>query len=268
MSRSDWSFDLSASISNDFDYDIGRGPYNDGWGNWELQTYTNDEQNVKVQDNQLVISAIKISDDLTYTSGRIKTKNKIHFTYGTVEIVAKVTTTSDSPSGAWAAFWMLGKEEKADGTVDVWPHNGEIDIMEWIGRSPKYCFGTLHTAEHNGGDSIGSGEVVPPSGNINDGNYHSYKISWEKDIIEWFLDDELYFKVTRSNGVTISLNTKTGAERTWDGVWPYNDKEYYIIVNLAVGGNFGGPPGTSITFQQEDFIIQKIEVKNSIITRY
>lgn len=198
------------------------------WGNNERQIYTTD--NHTVADGLLRISARK--DGETYTSTRINTKGKKEFQYGKIEIRAKLPLGK----GLWPAFWMLGRNIDSVG----WPRAGEIDILEYVGKEPNKIFTSLHTPDSYGATINTKKDVIP---GIEEG-FHTYAIDWTKDHIRFLVDDQLFY--------TFSPEIKD--EKTW----PF-DQPFYILVNLAIGGNFGGPEVDDSIFPQE-FVVDYIKV--------
>ena len=217
---------LNTSIWN---YELGDGcPNLCGWGNNERQIYT--KENVQVKDGSLIITATK--DSTSYFSGRITTKNKFEFQYGTIEAKMKLP----EGSGLWPAFWMLGSNISEVG----WPKSGEIDIMEYVGKKPHEIHTTLHTQ-----DSYGQSKNTKISTieTIEEG-FHTYKAKWTEESITFYVDDnEVYV-----------FNPEVKDENTW----PFN-QPFYILVNMAIGGNFGGPEVDDNIFPKE-FEIDYIKV--------
>ncbi len=218
-----WSdeFNGSGAINTaNWNYDLGAG----GWGNGEWETYTNSTANV-YQDGggNLVIKAIQ--NGSTYTSGRIHTAGKRQFTYGKVEMRARLPYGQ----GIWPAFWMLGA------TGGAWPNNGEIDIMENIGKASEQnkVYGTIHGPGYSGAGGISAAYTGP---RFADG-FHTFTIEWETNTIRWYVDGNLY--VTRTNA-SIPAGTQ----------WVYNNRNFYVILNLAVGGFWPGNPDGSTVFPQ------------------
>jgi beta-glucanase (GH16 family) len=210
-------------------YDEGNGcPNLCGWGNNELQLYS--KENVTIKNGNLIITASK--RDSLYFSGKIHTKDKLEFQYGIVEVRAKLP----KGHGLWPAIWMLGN----DIDNNVWPSCGEIDIMEHVGKKPNQVFFSLHNTSSFGNTVNSKKKIVQ---NIQD-DFHVYKMKWTKDAISFFLDNELFYTYAPSN--------KNAAN------WPY-DKPFYLILNLAIGGNFGGPDVDNSIFPQE-FLIDYIKV--------
>ncbi|WP_295180098.1 glycoside hydrolase family 16 protein [uncultured Christiangramia sp.] len=193
-----------------WNYEEGDGcPNLCGWGNNEKQIYNRDY--VALEDGKLVITAEKKDD--TYYSGKINSKDNVEFTYGVIEVKAKLATGK----GLWPAIWMLG----ADISEVGWPASGEIDILEYIGKEPGIVFTSLHTpASH--GNTINTKKTKVA--NIEEG-YHTYKAVWTPDYIEFFVDGDQLYRFTPEN---------------------YNEEEYpfkkdfYFLINMAVGGNLGG----------------------------
>ncbi|MBJ7881108.1 glycoside hydrolase family 16 protein [Gelidibacter salicanalis] len=217
---------LDATVWN---YELGDGcPNLCGWGNNERQIYTQD--NVKIQNGYLVITAAY--DGATYTSGKINTKDNIEFQYGTVEVRAKLAVGK----GIWPAIWMLGSNISEVG----WPRSGEIDIMEYVGKHPHEIHTTLHTPDSHG-QSINT--KITTSENIEEG-FHLYKAHWTKDFIKFYIDDALVY--------TFSPEVKD------ENTWPF-DHPYYLILNLAIGGNFGGPEVDDTIFPQQ-FLIDYVKI--------
>tara|TARA_B110000503_G_scaffold117144_1_gene176841 strand:- start:234 stop:992 length:759 start_codon:yes stop_codon:yes gene_type:complete len=204
-----------------WNYELGNGcPNLCGWGNNERQIYT--KKNVRLADGKLIISATK--NGSVYESGRITTKSKVEMLYGTIEVRAKLAVGV----GVWPAVWMLGSsiDEKK------WPLCGEIDIMEYVGKEPQKVFTSLHTADSYG-NTINTKKTKIEG--IEDG-FHVYKADWTEDSIRFYVDDKIVY--------TFSPEVKN--EKTW----PFN-KPFYALINLAIGGNFGGPEVDDSIFPQE-----------------
>lgn len=212
-----------------WNYELGNGcPNLCGWGNNERQYYTKD--NVSIKDGNLVITATK--DSTKYYSGRITTKDKVEFTYGTVEVKAKLPLGH----GLWPAIWMLGSDIEEVG----WPACGEIDIMEYVGKIPHKIHTTLHTPS-SFGQSINTN--VETLENIEEG-FHVYKTNWSKDAIQFYIDNQLVY--------TFSPEEKDEKN------YPFN-KPFFVILNMAIGGSFGGPDVDDSIFPQQ-FIIDYIKI--------
>lgn len=204
-----------------WNYERGDGcPDLCGWGNNERQIYS--KNNVAVKDGHLVLMASY--DGETYTSGKINTKDNLEFQYGIIEVRAKLAVGK----GIWPAIWMLGNTISEVG----WPKIGEIDIMEYVGKNPHEIHTTLHTPDSHGQSKNTKITTVKT---IEDG-FHLYKAHWTKDFIKFYIDDALVY--------TFSPELKN------EDTWPF-DKPYYLLLNLAVGGNFGGPEVDDTIFPQE-----------------
>jgi len=213
----------SAALWN---YDIGRGPGDDGWGNQELQYYTNRKENVKVENGFLLITAQEESfEGAAYTSARLTTKGKIEQAYGRFEARMRLPYGQ----GFWPAFWMLG----ADIDTNPWPACGEIDIMENAGSRPTEVSGAVHGPGYSG--------AVPILKKYNlendrfDTGFHIFGIEWGPEYINYYVDDVLYNQITPDD-VT--------------GEWVFDNGPFFIIINLAVGGLFDGPPNQETVFPQ------------------
>lgn len=225
-----WSdeFDGTSGTAPDntkWSFDVGRGANNDGWGNQELQTYTNSADNVKLNGTgSLMITAV--ANGTSYTSGRIKTQGKFSQAYGRYEARIKTTTGP----GIWPAFWLLGNNV----TTVSWPNCGEIDIMEQKGQESHITYGTIHGPGYSGGNSIAKSYAIENSRfNL---NYHVYAVEWGTDYIDFFVDNFLYQRITPEQ-----VKAK--------GQWVFN-QPFFIILNVAVGGNYVGFPTSGTPFPQ------------------
>jgi len=209
--------------------DLGDGcPNLCGWGNNEAQVYTDD--NYKVEDGFLSLVAKKSGD--AYTSARINSKNKKEFLYGKIEVRAKLALGK----GLWPAFWMLGKNIDEVG----WPASGEIDILEYVGREPNSIFTTLHTTDSHGSSKNTRKDKIK---GIEEG-FHTYAIDWSQKSIAFYIDDQLFY----------AFEPKELSPE----IWPF-DQPFYLLLNLAIGGNFGGHDIDDSIFPQE-FVIDYIRV--------
>lgn len=214
-----------------------------GWGNNELQYYTDRPENVKVENGVLVLSARKESfEGSDYTSARLVTKGLFEQKYGRFEARIKVPYGK----GYWPAFWMLGD----DCDQNPWPACGEIDIMEYLGDEPTKTFGTIHGPEFSGAQSI-SKEYSLENGRF-DTDFHVFGIEWSPNRINWYVDDVLY----------LSLTPKDVEEETdGKGEWVFNDRPFYMILNIAIGGNLPGNPTAETVFPQS-MIVDYVRVYN------
>ena len=209
-------------------YDIGRGSENNGWGNNELQYYTDSPDNVVVQNGYLIITAKQEAlGGASYTSARLKTQNLFEQKYGRFEARIKLPLGQ----GLWPAFWMLGSNIEQVG----WPQCGEIDIMEYLGNNPTQILGTLHGPGFSGGESISKKYNL--SNSRFDNEFHVFGVEWTETYINWDVDDVLYNQITRK---------QVEAE---GGEWVF-DNSFFMILNMAVGGNLPGSPNSSTTFPQ------------------
>ncbi|MFP2997004.1 glycoside hydrolase family 16 protein [Spongiivirga sp. MCCC 1A20706] len=212
-----------APNSSVWGFDIGTGE--NGWGNNELQYYTDRTENVTVQNGVLLITANQESfEGSQYTSARLLTKDKFEQQYGRFEARIRLPYGQ----GIWPAFWMLG----ADIDENPWPAAGEIDIMEYRGQNPSVLIGSVHGPGYNGGNAI-SKEYTLPNDRFDTG-FHVFGIEWSPEKINFYVDDVLYNQITPAD-VT--------------GEWVFN-KPFFILMNLAVGGSFVGSPNAETVFPQ------------------
>ena len=218
-----WSDEFNvngAPDSSKWGYDIGTG--SGGWGNNELQYYTSRPENVIVENGYLKIKAIKESYlGSAYTSTRLLSKDKYSFKYGKIEFRAKLP----AGGGTWPALWMLGNNISTVG----WPSCGEIDVMEHVGNQLNKIYGTLHHPGHSGGNADGGTVTIS---NVTT-EFHIYSMEWNPTTIRFFVDNQPYYTFNNNSGV------------------PFN-QNFFIIMNVAMGGNFGGsidPNFTSSTME-------------------
>lgn len=192
-----------------------------GFGNNELQYYSDRPENVTVRDGKLIITALNDSlQTSAYSSAKLITKDKGFWQYGRVEVMAKIP----AGKGNWPAIWMLPQENKYGG----WPKSGEIDIMEHVGYHQGMMHGTVHTQAFNHMKGTQKGDSIQVS-DISDA-FHLYAVEWTADRIDFFKDDEKYHSF---------VNTGKNTEE-----WPF-DHPFYLILNIAVGGNWGGKYGVA-----------------------
>lgn len=219
-------FDGATIDPDSWNFETGDGcPNNCGWGNNELEYYRT--QNAWEADDVLIIEARKESyQNRFYTSARMTTKGKVLFRYGRVDIRALLP----EGQGIWPALWLLGNNVSSVG----WPKCGEIDIMEMIGGSGREnrCYGTVHWDNGEGHASYGDSHTLS-SGTFADA-YHVFTLTWDAASIKWYVDDKLY------NTVNI-----TGPDMT------EFHQEFFVIFNVAVGGNWPGNPDNSTVFPQQ-----------------
>jgi len=206
-------------------FDVGGS----GWGNNQLEFDTARPENA-AHDGQgeLVITARKESYmGKSYTSARLKTQGKLESTYGRYEARMKIPFGQ----GIWPAFWMLG----ADIAANAWPNCGEIDIMENVGKEPALVYGTLHGPGYSGTNGVGASYMVKGAARFAD-DYHVFAIEWEKDVVRWYVDDQLY-------------QTRKPSDLPGGAKWVY-DHDFFVLLNLAVGGQWPGNPDATTTFPQ------------------
>jgi beta-glucanase (GH16 family) len=213
-----------APDSTKWTYDLGGG----GWGNAELQVYTKDSANVVVKDGNLQITAIRNGN--SFTSARLITKGLFDQAYGRFEASIKLPWGP----GIWPAFWMLGNNIDQD----PWPQCGEIDIMEYRGQEPNLVHGSIHGPGYSGGSPI-----TKSFGFQNDRfdvDYHVFAIEWGQDFIQFYVDDNSYQIITPDD-----VQGK--------GEWVY-DHPFFLLLNVAVGGNYVGFPTDQTPFPQTMYI--------------
>ena len=219
----------SAPDAARWNYDVG----GNGWGNNELQTYTNSTENAFIADDPealdgkaLFIRAVKSASG-AYTSARLKTQGKFSASYGRIEARLKMT----NGQGIWPAFWMLGDKIATVG----WPACGEIDVVEVINANPNKVHGTLHGPGYSGAQAI-TGTTTLASSTL-DQAYHVYAVEWSPNRITWSFDGVIYH-------TTSPANLPAGAQ------WVFNEASFFVILNVAVGGNWPGNPTASTPFPQ------------------
>jgi len=217
-----WSdeFDGTSLNLDNWTYETGTGTW--GWGNGEEEYYTGRAENIRVENGMLIIEARKESyNGSGYTSARIKSLNKQEFAYGKIEARLKVP----SGAGTWPAFWMLGK-------VGSWPGCGEIDIMEHVGKEPKNIHCALHTLNRNGMNGKNFSATQTLQENAAD-DFHIITLEWVEDEFQGY--DRMHFYV---DGIETATSGETSQlQETND--WPFTTP-FYFILNLALGGTWGG----------------------------
>ncbi|MBK6363499.1 MAG: glycoside hydrolase family 16 protein [Saprospiraceae bacterium] len=212
-------------------YDLGTGQ--NGWGNNEYQTYTQRPENVGLDGGgNLVISALNQPfGGANFSSARIKTQGLFTQKYGRFEARIK----SPYGPGIWPAFWMLGENINEVS----WPQCGEIDIMELRGQAPSTMYGTLHGPGYSGGNAVSKNYSLTNARFDND--FYLYAVEWDENKIDFFVNNYLYGRITKEDV---------------PGEWVY-DQPFYMILNVAVGGNFVGFPTSQTPFPQQmviDFV--------------
>jgi beta-glucanase (GH16 family) len=213
-----WSDEFNYSglpDSTKWNYDVG----DHGWGNNELQYYTaNRPENVRVENGHLIIEARKeMWQEKNYTSARLITKGKGDWKYGRIEVKAKLP----KGLGSWPAIWML-----ASTTPLEWPDDGEIDIMEHVGYDHGKIHASVHTKDYNHVINTQKTAII----DIPDCSekFHVYALDWTADTIKISVDNHVYFSF--------------GNEHKNKGAWPF-DVPFHLLLNIAVGGNWGGQKG-------------------------
>lgn len=219
-----WSdeFDGSSLNTEDWTYELGDGCDKGicGWGNEELQSYTDESSNLSIENGKMTITAVESAGN--YTSARIITQDKVEVTFGRIDIRAKMP----KGQGMWPALWMLGANIDDVG----WPSCGEIDIMELVGHEPEVTHGTVHYDDD--GYKSSSGLKTLSTGDLSD-KFHVYSIVWDQDIITWYLDGEPFKTFTKSQ----------------TNNYPFN-APFFLIANIAVGGRWPGNPDATTVFPQ------------------
>jgi beta-glucanase (GH16 family) len=203
-----------------------------GWGNNELEYYTPRLENLRLEDGNLVIEALKKdftgSDGVKrrYTSGRLETKGRFSQAYGRFEARIKIP----SGQGVWPAFWLLGDDFKVVG----WPACGEIDVMENVDVDKSTIHGSIHGPGYSAKKSVTT-RFALPQGRFSD-DFHVFAVEWEPQAIRFYVDDKLYA-------------TRTPADLPAGARWVF-DRPFFLILNLAVGGDWPASPDTSAAFPQ------------------
>ena len=230
ISQPSWKLVWSDEFNSDglpdaakWGYDVG----SHGWGNKELQNYTDRrKENARVENGVLIIEALRDGNESQpYSSARLVTKNKGDWTYGRFEIRAKLP----SGRGTWPAIWMLPTQRSYG--ASYWPDNGEIDIMEHVGYDPDVIHGSAHTkAYHHSINTQKSGKIKVDSARS---GFNVYAVEWTPEEIRWYVNDREYFKFSNER-----LSNRAADYKQWPC-----DKPFHLLLNLAVGGNWGGAQG-------------------------
>ncbi len=190
-----------------------------GWGNNELQFYTNSTNNARVENGNLILEARRENmGGRQYTSARLN--SVASFTYG--RMVARIRLPQGR--GTWPAFWMLAKNQTYGN--QYWPDNGEIDILEHVGYDPGVIHGSIHTAAFN--HIQGTQRTASTRNATFNSGFHEYSVEWTPNRIDWYLDGVKYF----------TFNNSGSGYREW----PF-DKPFFLLLNIAIGGNWGGVRG-------------------------
>jgi beta-glucanase (GH16 family) len=227
-------------------YDVG----GHGWGNKELQFYTGRRlENARVENGHLVIEARKESwQGSPYTSARLVTKGKGDWTYGRIEVRAKLP----SGRGTWPAIWML----PTGWEYGSWPDSGEIDIMEHVGFDPDVVHASVHTKSYN--HKINTHKTAKLGVSNARTGFNVYAIEWTPDEIRAFINKQYYFTFKNER----LTNSSAGF-----GEWPF-DKPFHLLLNLAVGGNWGGAQGVDETIWPQRMEVDYVRVYRSVLSAH
>lgn len=225
--------------STKWNFDIGDGcPNLCGWGNEELEFYTGRKENARIENGMLIIEAHKEDyGGRAYTSAKLVTRGKADWKYGHIEVRAKLP----KGRGVWPAIWMLSSQKK----YGRWPVSGEIDIMEHVGHDPRNVYGSIHTESYNHRDGTQRTAGFMEIQNSFSGSFHNYAIDWTEEYIEFFVDDIPYMRFVNEHA--------TYKE------WPF-DQPFYLILNIAVGGTWGGQEGIDDTIWPQRMEIDYVRV--------
>ena len=211
-----------------------------GFGNNEAQTYTASNHNLRIENGKLILRA---TFDSIFKSVKLTTGNHVDFNTGIVEVSAKLPNSR----GCWPAIWLLPTLERPLN----WPLDGEIDIMENVGYFPNYVYGTIHTSTYNHlkGTQLSDSVFIT---NPHD-SFHTYKLVWTDSTLEWLVDDIRFHFLEKSSS---------------DGVeeWPFNEP-FHLIINLAVGGNWGGKEGIDTLSFPQNFEIDYVKIKSPSVMK-
>ncbi len=240
-----WSDEFSGAVGTAPDpakwtYDLGVGSP-PGWGNNELEDYTNSLSNCRIVSDPgatdgRALSITAIDANGSYTSSRINTVSSYSFKYGRIEARARVP----SGAGLWPAFWALGSDFETAG----WPGCGEIDVMEWVGSLPDQIAGSMHAVGYSGGNALTAAYSLPTDEAIGDA-YHVFAADWYPNEIVFSVDGVVY-------------EDRKESQIPGGSQWPF-DAPFFIILNLAVGGDWPGPPNASTQFPQS-FLVDYVRV--------
>jgi beta-glucanase (GH16 family) len=241
-----WEFETSAMWQDEFNtngspdltkwsYDIG----GNGWGNNELQYYTNGNNASVVDGNLEIVAKKEIVSGRSYSSSRMVSRGKGDFLYGRFEARAKLP----KGRGTWPAIWMLSTENQ----FGPWPSSGEIDIMEHVGYDQNKVHCSVHNSAFNGsrGNTKTASRVIPTATD----DFHVYRVDWTPYAVRGYVDGEKYFEYVNDNkGFT---------------TWPYN-KKFHMIMNIAVGGNWGGAQGIDDNIFPKSMLVDYVRVYKMI----
>ena len=236
-----WSDEFNdANINaNKWNIETGGG----GWGNKEAEYYTGRPENLRIENGNLIIEAKKENyQSNSYTSARITTKDKMFVTYGKVE--ARISLPSGQ--GTWPAFWMMPNKS----VYGYWPRSGEIDIMEHVGSQPTMISNAVHTQQASGGNSWSNRVYYNDAEN----NFHVYAIEWVDNYNNG--NDAIIFYV---DGVQTAIKNQGNYLTSTYSDWPF-DKDFYVILNLAIGGNWGGTINDNIFNNKVQMLVDYVKM--------
>jgi len=246
-SDKNWKFETTPAWSDEFDYtgspDAAKWGYDiggSGWGNNELQYYTNSVDNARIENGKLIITAkLENYSGKEYTSARLITKDKGDFLFGRFEVKAKLP----SGKGTWPAIWMLPTEWAYGG----WPASGEIDIMEHVGYNPNVVHISTHTEAYNHMKNTQKTAIRTVDNAMSE--FHIYRVDWTPYAIRGYIDGvQLFEHVNEGKGFT---------------TYPF-DKKFHLLLNLAVGGNWGGLQGVDNTIFPASMEVDYVRVYKMI----
>ncbi|MBS1741432.1 MAG: glycoside hydrolase family 16 protein [Bacteroidetes bacterium] len=240
---SNWTFEATPAFQEEFDYTGAPNPNRwnydiggSGWGNNELQYYTNSLANASADGNNLNITAIRENvAGMNYSSARLLSKDLGDFLYGRVEVRAKLP----AGRGTWPAIWML----PTDQAYGAWPNSGEIDIMEHVGYDPNVVHFSIHTQNYNW--TINTQKTVSKNIPTAISDFHKYRVDWTPYAVRAYYDDILVY---------VFVNDGRGS-----ATWPF-DKRFHVMLNLAVGGTWGGAQGVDDTIFPATLAIDYVRV--------
>ena len=246
MAPKEYTFSEKPIWQDEFEYsgkpDPARWGYElggSGWGNNELQNYTNNLENAQVKDGQLTITARKeTSGTRQFSSARLLTKGKGDFLYGKIEVKAKLPMGV----GTWPAIWMLATDSNYG--TQYWPDNGEIDIMEHVGFDQNRVHANIHTKAFNHAIGTNKGDKIDvPTAST---EFHVYSCEWQPDYISFAVDGKQYFRFDRISSYNWSQ-------------WPF-DRKQFLLLNIAVGGNWGGQKGVDENIFPQSMVVDYVRV--------
>ena len=275
--KDDWvlvwndEFEGTAVDASKWDYDIGNGFFDykshtwiEGWGNEELQYYTREADNVSVKDSLLTIRAVKEAlHGCGYTSARLKTRKRdgtalFAKTYGRFEIRAKVPWGK----GLWPALWMLPQDDNYGG----WAASGEIDLMEIVGEKPHEVLNSIHFGSTGSDGRALITHVHPLPGGSTVADWHTYAVEWEPGEIRFYVDDQLtrtydhWWSCSRLKDGQGVIARSAADLNPWPA--PF-DQPFFLVMNVAVGGNFPGAPNAATKFPAE-MVVDYVRVYDKV----